>query len=51
MKSNNKWYLRGIVSAALFDKEMYMCDTKNYAVFTDVAVFKDWILTQIEVHG
>ncbi|KAL7034191.1 hypothetical protein ACKWTF_007887 [Chironomus riparius] len=51
MKSNNKWYLRGIVSAALFDKEMYMCDTKNYAVFTDVAIFKDWILTQMEVYG
>lgn len=43
MKYSGKYYLRGIVSASLFDQELFMCDTRNYAVFTDVAAFNDWI--------
>lgn len=51
VKSNEKWYLRGIVSSSLVDKENFMCDTKNYAVFTDVAIFNDWIVNYIKTYG
>lgn len=51
MQSGGKWYLRGVVSSALFDAELYMCDTRNYVVFTDVVQFKDWIIQHIETHG
>lgn len=43
VKSNNKWFLRGIVSSALYDAEQATCDTKNYAVFTDTTKFTNWI--------
>ncbi|CAG9804120.1 unnamed protein product [Chironomus riparius] len=47
VRQNGRWYLRGIVSASLFDRELYSCDTNNFAVFTDVAAFKDWIQSYI----
>jgi secreted trypsin-like serine protease len=40
---NNKYYLRGIVSSSLFNNVQQSCDTKNYAVFTDVARYTTWI--------
>ncbi|KAL7035925.1 hypothetical protein ACKWTF_008625 [Chironomus riparius] len=51
VRSGSKYYLRGIVSAALFSQEKFMCDTSNYAVFTDVAAFKDWIYIHIGTYG
>ena len=51
VKSDGKWYLRGVVSSALYNNELFMCDTHNYAVFTDVAQFKDWIVRYMELHG
>jgi len=44
VRYNNKWYLRGIVSSSLQDKDLFTCDTKNFAVFTDIAAYRDWIL-------
>ena len=42
VKKDDKFYLRGIASAALFDRE-YGCDINNYGVFTDVTKFEDWL--------
>jgi secreted trypsin-like serine protease len=44
VRYNNKWYLRGIISSSLQDKDLFTCDTKNFAVFTDIAAYRDWIL-------
>jgi secreted trypsin-like serine protease len=51
VKSGGKWYLRGIVSSALYNQEIFMCDVNNYAVFTDAAKYKSWILNKIETYG
>lgn len=40
---NNKWILRGIVSAALADPILNTCNLGEYVVFTDVAKFISWI--------
>lgn len=45
------WYLRGIISSSLFNKETQSCDTLNYAVFTDVAQFSEWIQRYIQAYG
>lgn len=50
-KSAGKWFLRGIVSAALIDKALATCDTRNYAVFTDTSRFTNWIQGYIQRHG
>lgn len=42
-KVDNKWMLRGIVSAALADPVASTCNLGEYVVFTDVAKFIDWI--------
>lgn len=42
-KINNKWMLRGIVSAALADPIENTCSLGEYVVFTDVAKFVTWI--------
>ena len=47
-KSNNKFYLRGIISASATDNPLQSCDTKKYSLYTDVAKFKDWILSYVE---
>lgn len=47
VRYNNKWYLRGLVSSSLQDKDLFTCDTKNFAVFTDIAAYRDWILQYI----
>ncbi|CAO1416134.1 unnamed protein product [Diamesa tonsa] len=39
--TNNKWYLRGVVSASL--SKTTGCDVDNFAVFTDVAKYGSWI--------
>lgn len=40
------WYLRGIVSSALLADGV--CDTHNYAVFTDVQKFSSWLQTYVQ---
>ncbi|XP_055610543.1 chymotrypsin-C-like [Uranotaenia lowii] len=42
-RSGNRWVLRGIVSHALLDPDTGKCDTRNYAVYTDVAKYRDWL--------
>lgn len=42
-KVNNKWMLRGIVSAALADPIINTCNLGDYVVFTDAAKFVNWI--------
>ncbi len=42
-KINNKWMLRGIVSAALADPIVNTCNLGEYIVFTDAAKFVSWI--------
>ena len=42
MKVGNAWHLRGITSTS-FVLDDGRCDTSNFAVFTDVYHFYDWI--------
>lgn len=41
IKDQDKWYLRGVVSASLVGE--HGCDVKNYAIFTDVQWYVRWI--------
>uniref|UniRef100_A0A182Q8F5 Peptidase S1 domain-containing protein n=1 Tax=Anopheles farauti TaxID=69004 RepID=A0A182Q8F5_9DIPT len=41
-KYNDVWYIRGVVSFTKTDSSN-IGDAKEYIVFTDVAVYKDWI--------
>jgi secreted trypsin-like serine protease len=43
MKLGKRWFLRGIVSASLFDLTRTTCDGDNFAVYADVAQYKNWI--------
>lgn len=51
VQSNNKFYLRGIVSSSLFNHVEQSCDTKNYAVFTDVSRYTSWIQSYMNKFG
>jgi secreted trypsin-like serine protease len=51
VKTNGKWYLRGIVSSSLINPDTYECDTSNFVVFTDVTKFTDWILQFVGNYG
>ena len=42
-----RWYLRGVVHLSLLDKENMQCDLKSYLVYTDVAMYMDWITTYV----
>lgn len=39
----DRWFLRGLVSISVSEKENRVCDTKHYVVFTDLAKFLDWL--------
>lgn len=41
--TRNKWQLRGLVSIGVALQEQTICDTKHFAVFTDIAKYLDWI--------
>lgn len=41
--TNGAFYLRGIVSSSLISD--FTCDVRNYAIFTNVLKYKDWIKT------
>jgi len=45
MNKSNIFELQGIVSVALNDRtsESGVCDPKEYAIFTNVSPFTDWI--------
>lgn len=40
---NGVYYLRGIVSASLFNNYR-QCDVNNYSIFTDMLNFNEWVL-------
>lgn len=48
MYKGGKAFLRGIVSAAIYNRRKNECDTTKYSVFTDVSKFTDWILQVME---
>lgn len=50
IETGGKSYIRGIVSAAIRD-EAQTCDHRQYAVFTDVTRFNDWIESFIRTYG
>lgn len=41
-KKNGVFFLRAIVSSAILNQNL-TCELNNYAVFTDVFKFKNWI--------
>lgn len=41
--TRNKWQLRGLVSIGVALQAQAICDTKHFAVFTDIAKYLDWI--------
>lgn len=44
---NNQFYLRGIVSASLRNKDGF-CDVNNFAIFTDVIKFLHWLKESVK---
>ncbi|XP_053661380.1 uncharacterized protein LOC128710348 [Anopheles marshallii] len=40
---NDVWFVRGIVSFTKLRQDAPLCDTKEYTVFTDVAMYLHWI--------
>lgn len=46
---NNRWILRGIVSAGLSDANSGACKLMDYVVFTDVSLFRTWIQSNIDL--
>ena len=42
---------RGIISAALIDPDLASCDTKAFAVFTDVTQFDIWVQSYVYQYG
>lgn len=40
---DERWYLRGLVSISVAQKDSRVCDTRHYVVFTDLAKFLPWI--------
>ncbi|XP_063924332.1 proclotting enzyme-like isoform X2 [Zophobas morio] len=49
MKSNEKWFLKGIVSTSKYDSVKQSCDLTNYVVFTDISKFRTWLLSIIVI--
>lgn len=46
VKIDSTWYLQGIVSSSLLNNDRE-CDVTNYAVYTNVAFFTDWVWERI----
>jgi secreted trypsin-like serine protease len=49
MKLNEKWVLRGIVSAGLPDPVTQTCDLNKHVVLSDTVKFMNWILSYIKL--
>jgi len=43
VKSNGRFYLRGILSAVISDDRKKKCSDDSYSLFTDVAKYSEWI--------
>ena len=50
MLRNNRWVLRGIVSASLADPVLNSCNLAEYVVFTDMAKFDHWIRSYVALN-
>lgn len=42
-----RYHLRGLVSIGVALQSEAVCDTRHYAVFTDIAKYLDWITQTI----
>lgn len=51
IKYNNIFFLRGIISASLFDNMSGKCNLNNYALYTNVLKFTDWLQSQPQKLG
>lgn len=40
---DERWYIRGLVSISVAQKDSRVCDTRHYVVFTDLAKFLNWL--------
>uniref|UniRef100_A0A182VGF1 Peptidase S1 domain-containing protein n=1 Tax=Anopheles merus TaxID=30066 RepID=A0A182VGF1_ANOME len=47
-RAGNKWHIRGIVSFAPNLDGTDKCDPKQYAIYTDVAKYLDWIANDLD---
>lgn len=52
-KAPGAWYVKGIVSVTLKSErdDAVVCDPNGYTVFTDVAIYRDWILSYMNNNG
>ncbi|XP_055607557.1 melanization protease 1-like [Uranotaenia lowii] len=48
IKRGNQFFLRGVVSKGLLDRDTLKCDTTKHAVYTDIAKFRHWMKLNIE---
>lgn len=49
VQNSGYWYLRGVISSSLHTGTL--CDIKNYAVFTDVPKYNNWIDGYMNKYG
>lgn len=47
INQNGRWMLRGIVSSSLSGTEPGSCNLGEYIIYTDVAMYSDWVQQQI----
>lgn len=49
-KRGNNWFLRGIVSIGTSrETAKSLCSLEDYVVFTDIAQYKTWIGTYVQM--
>jgi len=48
--TDGRYWLQGIISAA-YSASNGLCDNSNYAVFTNVSFFVDWIRETVETNA
>lgn len=41
---DGKWYIRGIISTSLANRQTQVCDVNSYAVYVDIAKYLLWIV-------
>lgn len=44
---NERWTLRGIISAGVSDPEIGQCKLMEYVVFTDTSSFASWVQSNL----
>lgn len=46
---NDRWVLRGIVSAGVTDPNTRTCKLSDYVIFNDVSQFSSWLRTNLPI--